>query len=173
MSNVLLSCIPDAQRIELSHNGHRCDGESLRCFIRKRNLADRFFSRAELRLSLDRNEIWLLKLGAPNIEAQIFAASRFSSLILFATGKHTRACASDDIVAPPFPRHDFGLYLAGVKMGDLGERWTMTWYELAPGYRNTLESRSLDSLMIRALQVYAQSAAETAAAVRGLVRLLG
>jgi hypothetical protein len=172
MSNLLLSCIPDAQRIDLSHNTHRCESESLRCFIRERKLATKFPSRAELRLALDRNEIWLLELGSPNDETRIFAAARFSSLITFATARTISPRASDETVAPPFPRHDFGLHLTGVRMGDLGERWRMTWYELSPVFGNMLESRSLDMLMIGALQVYARSAAETVTAVQQLVRVL-
>lgn len=172
MSNVLLSCIPDAQRIELSHNAHRYESASLRSFIRDRKLIAHFQDRVELRRSLDHNEIWLLELSCPNKESRIFAASRFSSLITFATERNIAPRKSDDMVAPPFPRHDFGLHLTGIKMGDLGERWSMTWFELSPVGGNMLESRSLDMLMIRALQVYARSAAETVTAVQRLVRVL-
>lgn len=169
MSNVLLSCIPNAQRIDLSHNVHRHACRSLRCFIRERKLTPHFPSRAELRLAVDQNELWLLSLHSPNKGLRTFAAARFAVLIACATGKSIALQPSDKTVAPPFPRHDFGLHILGVRMGDLGERWRMTWYELSPTWPNTLESRSLDTLMIQALQLHARSTAETVIAVRQMV----
>jgi len=146
----LLPFSQTAQFVRISHNEHKSSGQTAREFVRKHGLSSAFSSKAELRRTLELNELWLLKITpADSCRIQITAGSHFANLIAHGDG--------EGHVVPPLPRHD-DIVLECTRQGALSEAWVMTWRGEYAAYRYTVKSESLLEVMSRGLEISAGNA---------------